>query len=633
MPPGSRHLLREIRRLLAPRAAGPDSDAVLLRRFVRDRDEAAFAALLARHGPLVLAVCRRVLRNTADAEDAFQATFLVFARKASSIRRPNALAAWLYGTARQVALRCRRSDGRRRSLEAQAVRTASVQQQADLFDELSVRELLAVIDEEVQRLPEVYRLPVLICCFEGLSQEETARRLNWTVGSVKGRLERGRAKLHARLVRRGVTLSAGLAAVEVSRGMAAPFARAPLLVSTAEAAALFAARKVLPAGMISARVAVLTRGALQTMLMNRTKTATAALLAVVVLGLATGILVYEVLAQTPPQLDSKLPVSPPAIPADARGPEVEAQMMVTKKEPPIARDGGDSFLPDDIIATHMVLLKNPLILGRAAHFLETSKKLQKLPSFRGQDTVTLMMKSLRVSHVRSDSVPTRIISLSYRGATVEESGIVLEAIFESYRQYLADLYMNDGDRNARRELENKLDSLQNQYLEFQRQSRLVSAESLHRRLGALEARREELQLRQLDLGERVAGLTRAVQDEPRRPVIVLLVADWSAKSGFDKLPDDVKKGLDPLKVYIDFLQKELEDSHRTEKVLEQIIMKEQASLRERVAYDIQDKKMRKQVEMTELMLDDILKKIQEADTYPNRHGYEPQWVLPPTLRE
>jgi RNA polymerase sigma factor (sigma-70 family) len=209
-------LLHRLRRLAVP--ADPASDAALLDRFVRRRDEDAFAALVQRHGPMVLGVCRRVLHDGHHAEDAFQATFLVLARKAATVRPPERLAAWLHGVARQVALRSLRGEARRRGREARAARAAPAPAAGDPLDEITARELLGIFDEELQRLPEPYRLPLTLCALEGLSQEEAARRLGWTAGSVRGRLERGRARLHARLERRGLTLATALAGVELSRG-------------------------------------------------------------------------------------------------------------------------------------------------------------------------------------------------------------------------------------------------------------------------------------------------------------------------------------------------------------------------------------------------------------------------------
>src|SRR5215472_11706122 len=192
-------ILQHIRRLASP--ATPPSDAELLAHYVRQRDEDSFAALVQRHGSMVHGVCRRILGNVQDAEDAFQAAFLVLARKAASVNPPHSLAAWLYGVARRVALKARTANVRRRcTLPAPAME--AVDPRSSPLDDLSARELLAIFDEELQRLPRVYQLPLLLCCVEGRSQEEAAELLGWTPGSVKGRLERGRVKLHARLRRR-----------------------------------------------------------------------------------------------------------------------------------------------------------------------------------------------------------------------------------------------------------------------------------------------------------------------------------------------------------------------------------------------------------------------------------------------
>jgi RNA polymerase sigma factor (sigma-70 family) len=212
MPAGAAPLLHDLRRLAT--AADPAPDAELLERFVRGRDERAFAALVARHGPMVYRLCRRGLADGHAAEDCFQATFLVLARNAASVRHRESLAAWLYGVAARVTRQARLVNQRRRTQPPVPAEAAP----ADPLDVLTARELLAAVDEEVNCLPEVYRLPVLLCCLEGKTREEAARQLGWTEGSVKGRLERGRERLQERLVKRGLTLSVALAAVEVSRG-------------------------------------------------------------------------------------------------------------------------------------------------------------------------------------------------------------------------------------------------------------------------------------------------------------------------------------------------------------------------------------------------------------------------------
>jgi RNA polymerase sigma factor (sigma-70 family) len=251
MPPTAALLLRRLR-LATPDAA---PDAALLDRYVRHGDESAFATLVARHGPMVLRVCRRALPDHHAAEDAFQATFLVFARRARAVRRPASLAAWLHGVAFRVATRARALGARRPRQQTLAPDLAAADPRRDPLAEVSAREALAILDGEVARLPEAYRLVVLLCCLEGLSQEEAARRLGWTAGSVKGRLERGRRLLHERLARRGLKLAAALALAELSRHTATAGAAGALVASTTRVA-------MAGASGVRAEVAALAEGAL-----------------------------------------------------------------------------------------------------------------------------------------------------------------------------------------------------------------------------------------------------------------------------------------------------------------------------------------------------------------------------------
>jgi RNA polymerase sigma factor (sigma-70 family) len=228
-----------VRRLAA--LPEPVSDAELLERFGRDRDEAAFAALVTRHGPMVLRVCRRILGDRAAAEDCFQATFLVLSRKVRTLRRPELLAGWLHGVALRIAAEARRARFRRRLTPMSAHVSDPPDPHPDPLEQLTARELLIAVDEEVERLPQAYRLPVILCCLEGLSQEETARCLGWKPGSVKARLERGRKRLFARLAKRGITLPAALVAAALARGAASAAVGSELRAATVKAAARFAA--------------------------------------------------------------------------------------------------------------------------------------------------------------------------------------------------------------------------------------------------------------------------------------------------------------------------------------------------------------------------------------------------------
>jgi RNA polymerase sigma factor (sigma-70 family) len=234
MTAATQRLLRHFHRLAAQSSADEIGDGVLLERFLTGRDEAAFAALVRRHGPMVRRACRRLLGDAHAAEDAFQATFLVLARRAAAVRPRAALAGWLYGVARRVALKARAGDARRSRRERPAAFPPGADPGPDPLARLSAREVLDALDEEIQRLREVYRLPVVLCCLEGLSHEEAAGRLGWTVGSVRGRLQRGRSQLQHRLVKRGLTLSAALALAVASHGVAA----VPAASATASARAV-----------------------------------------------------------------------------------------------------------------------------------------------------------------------------------------------------------------------------------------------------------------------------------------------------------------------------------------------------------------------------------------------------------
>ena len=265
------------------------TDGQLLERFARRRDEPAFAALLARHGPLVLGVCLRLLHDSQDAEDAFQAVFLALARKAGAIQRQALVGPWLYGVAWRVAVRLRGRTTRRREREDSG---------ADL-NALPARDAACsdvrwVVHEEVQRLPDVYRSAVVLCCLEGKTNEEAARLLRRPVGTVKSRLTRARELLRTRLTRRGMALGgATILAVTTAPASAA------LAGATIRAAVPFAAGEVV--GVFgTARAVALSKGVLHTMLLTKMKSAAALLLGVLLFGTVGG-LAYRALAGEPGQ--------------------------------------------------------------------------------------------------------------------------------------------------------------------------------------------------------------------------------------------------------------------------------------------------------------------------------------------
>jgi RNA polymerase sigma factor (sigma-70 family) len=278
-------VLQFIRKVAASGMANTLTDEQLLRGFLQGQDETAFAVLVRRHGPMVLAACRRVLDNGSDAEDAFQATFLVFVRKAGSIAKPELLGNWLYGVAYRTALRVRADASRRRALERQLA-TRLVPEPSP---ENGPNELHEALDEEINRLPAKYRVPVVMCYMEGRTIPEAARKLGCPEGTVGTRLARARQRLRARLVGRGLALSgAALAAVLAPSDLAAAVPP-PLADATVRAALVFAAGKAAPAGAISPPVASLAQRMLNAMFLARLKVVAAVLL---VLGAAGGVSLF-----------------------------------------------------------------------------------------------------------------------------------------------------------------------------------------------------------------------------------------------------------------------------------------------------------------------------------------------------
>lgn len=206
-----------VQRIRAMAVPLPDdlSDCDLLGRFLKTSNESAFAAIVARHGASVLGVCRRVLNNTHDAEDAFQATFLVLARRAASIRNSASVGCWLHGVAFRVANKLRV----RRTRQANTTQLPEVPTASQ--DDVRWREVRRVLDEELNRLPENLRLPIYLCYFEGKTRDEAAESLGWKLTTLRGRLEDGREKLRVRLARRGIELSAALLAISAATDGAA----------------------------------------------------------------------------------------------------------------------------------------------------------------------------------------------------------------------------------------------------------------------------------------------------------------------------------------------------------------------------------------------------------------------------
>jgi RNA polymerase sigma-70 factor (ECF subfamily) len=284
--------IREIQGLLDLGPCGSLTDAELLERYLSGRDEAAFGAIVHRHGPMVLRVCRGVLDDIHDSQDAFQATFLVLARKARSIRRRDSAASWLHGVARRVAMRARTRLARRRLHER---RFAEMSPECMTPSEAGVDH--RVLDDEINRLPAAIREAVLLCCLEGMTYEMAASHLGVSEGTVRGRLARGRERLRVGLSRRGLKVPAPLVAVAAS-SLASSAVPASLLNSTEGiASSLLAGKAAFVA--VPAPVASLAEGVIKTMFLERIRWTAAVLLAIGIP--STGAIVYAQVQSKPQQ--------------------------------------------------------------------------------------------------------------------------------------------------------------------------------------------------------------------------------------------------------------------------------------------------------------------------------------------
>ena len=378
-----RGLLDPVARRLRQAARPADAnltDAELLRRFVAERDETAFAALVRRHGRLVRCVCRRVLDSEQDAEDAEQATLLVLARKAASIRVGTAVASWLYGVAYRIAMNARKAAARRRTYE----RRSEARPVEQPVSQAALRELQALLNEEVSRLPEKYRAPFVLCCLEGKSKGEAARELCCPEGTVSGRLARARKCLRQRLGRRGVTLSAALCAAALSSAGASG-------IQAATVRAVLAWTADRPAS-VPATAATLAEGVMRTMFTTRLK-----LLAVLFLlsGIvaAAALAAHRALAAPPSVARDDRPKKQPALPDSDRERLTEDAVAaglqwLTRHQADDGRWSMRSFhlhancnctgrgMDDDVAATALALLP---LLGAG----ETHKKTGALHPFAG----------------------------------------------------------------------------------------------------------------------------------------------------------------------------------------------------------------------------------------------------------
>jgi RNA polymerase sigma factor (sigma-70 family) len=325
------NVFQQLRKAALLRDGAGLTDGQLLECFVTQRDEAAFEALVRRHGPMVLGLCRRVLRHPQDAEDAFQATFLVLVRKAAAIGQRELLGNWLYGVAYRTALDARAAASRRRTREKQV----SPMPEPVTSDGLDIgRDLRLLLDQELNRLPDKYRVPVVLCNLEGRTRQEVARQLGLPVGTLSGRLTTARRMLAKRLARHGLALSAGALSAALSQGEASASVPTPLVTRAVEVARAVAAGQG-AATVVSAKAVALAEGVLKAMLVKMLKTATAVVL---VAGIVVGAGLLKPHAEDNNTGGAKVGQRPRILKLDGRGrrvvwsPDGKTLAVVTKVE-------------------------------------------------------------------------------------------------------------------------------------------------------------------------------------------------------------------------------------------------------------------------------------------------------------
>jgi RNA polymerase sigma factor (sigma-70 family) len=278
--------LRRLTRGMAAETLADHSDRQLVEKALATRDEVAFQAIVHRHGPMVYRVCWRVLQPQQDVEDAFQSTFLVLAQKLRSVRKHASLASWLHGVAHRVALKSKAQSAARWRREHQASATHTV----------TPDEFQPALDFELSRLPDKWRLPLVLCYLEGRTQDESARQLGWSKSTLRRRLEEARTALGCRLNGRGMAWPAALSAVLVSDCITSAAPAPGLVASTVAAAGAITSGKSL-ASVSSANVAALTKGVLKTMFLSKLKTVTAVFFLISLVPAGIGGLAYATLAQ------------------------------------------------------------------------------------------------------------------------------------------------------------------------------------------------------------------------------------------------------------------------------------------------------------------------------------------------
>jgi RNA polymerase sigma factor (sigma-70 family) len=313
-------LIQHLRRMELLRDGAGSTDGQLLEAYTSRQDQVALAALVQRHGPMVWGVCRRVLGNYHDAEDAFQATFLVLVRKAASVTPREMIANWLYGVAHQTALKARATAGTRKGRE----RKVAEMPEPAAAEPAHWDELLPMLDEELSRLPDNYRAVVVLCDLEGKTRTEAARQLGVPEGTVGGWVARARVMLAERLTRRGVTLSGGALAAILSQHVASAGVPASVVSNAITVASLFAAGQA--AGAVRVEVAALAEGVVKAMSVSKLKTAVGVLVvAMCLIGVGTAVVLGQ--PPEPPEVPAPAPKKAAPVPRQADAKEAAVKAM------------------------------------------------------------------------------------------------------------------------------------------------------------------------------------------------------------------------------------------------------------------------------------------------------------------
>ncbi len=394
------------------------TDGQLLGSFLSQRDEAAFEALMRRHGPMVLGVCRRVVGNLHDAEDAFQATFLVLALKAATVVPREAVGNWLYGVAYRTALKARGAAARRRARERQ-VREMP---QPPVLPAEGGQELELLLDQHLNALPEKYRLPIVLCDLEGRTRREVARQLGVADGTLSNRLAAGRRLLARRLARHGLAVAGGASAALIPGAAASPLPA--LLAGTVKAAKLLVAGSGI-ASVVTAEVADLIQGELRSMLLTKLKLATGLLLVATLAGFAL----------------PGAPTAPP--PAPAKGAAAKKPAEAPIKRFPVWANA-KAFVQRDERAG--LRLRAEIPMGRFITLLDADGNKAHVHEFAPWQPppFTVNLQDVRVYDTRGRAKNTKDWAKGLTGETLvlmefRDGQIAAEQMAEAFRLYREDL--------------------------------------------------------------------------------------------------------------------------------------------------------------------------------------------------